>query len=312
MSLRATPAAAPNELPRTYYHWTTRLAPDTTARRLLREAAADRLYVKAFDVSWVAGLAEPTALVEAVDTTGLPALIPVVFLTNEVFQRQPPRQLDSLAGLVLGLTENLLGPGFPELQIDCDWTATTRPAFFAFLTALRQRLGDRRLSCTVRLHQYRDRERQGIPPVDRGALMAYNTGNLNDWATENSIVDTSVVKQYLAGNDPYPLPLDLAVAVYDWAAVYRRDRLAYLVNEPPLDELADTTRFAVLDAHGLRYAVRQGTYLDGTYLYAEDRIRREIAPPEAVGEQVTLLRRYVAYDPEQRVILYRLGSRLWR
>ena len=52
--------------------------------------------------------------------------------------------------------------------------------------------------------------------------MAYNTGDLGSWETENSIVDTTIIEAYVAGQPPYPLPLDLAVAVYDWAAVYRR------------------------------------------------------------------------------------------
>ena len=71
------------------------------------------------------------------------------------------------------------------------------------------------------MHQYRDRAAQGIPPVDRATLMAYNTGDLDQWETENSIVDATATRNYLAGQPRYPLPLDIAVAVYDWAAVYR-------------------------------------------------------------------------------------------
>ena len=309
-SCQPTPAPAPP--PTTFYHWQTRLAPDSVARSLLTTHGSDRLYVKAFDVSWTAGRAEPTALIEPQDTAGLPPLVPVVFITNEVFRQTPAQDLKALAEQILGLTEELLGSRFPEFQIDCDWTAGTRAHFFVFLAALRQQLAGRRLSCTVRLHQYRDRAVQGVPPVDRGVLMAYNTGDLNDWATENSIVDTNVVKTYLAGTEPYPLPLDLAVAAYDWAAVYRRDRLAYLINEPDLTELADTARFAPLDGAGLRYAVRRGTYLGGLYLYADDLIRREVAPPAAVPAQLRLLHRYLPPTADQRTIIYRLNSRLWR
>jgi hypothetical protein len=296
----------------TFYHWQTTLAPDTTARDLLRKYDCDRLYVKAFDVAWVAGRPEPTALIRLADTSGLPSLVPVVFITNEVFVEQASDQLPELADQVVDLAEELLPQGFGELQLDCDWTARTQVPYFAFLKAVRERLGtERALTCTVRLHQYRDTKTQGIPPVDRATLMAYNVGDLNEWETENSIVDTNILKTYLAGTPNYPLDLDLAIAVYDWAAVYRRDKLAYLINEPDLAELRDTTRFRELSADGLRYEVARSTYLNGIYLYEGDLLRREVAPRELVAAQAALLRRYVAAFPGQRLMVYRVGSRLW-
>lgn len=297
----------------TFYHWETELAPDSTARALLSAYGCDRLYVKAFDVAWSGGRAEPAARVQLADTMGLPELVPVVFITNEVFIRQPEDELPKLADDVTGLVEELFGTGFGELQIDCDWTARTQVQYFAFLTAMQARLDNsRRLTCTVRLHQYRDAKGQGIPPVSRATLMAYNVGNLNQWETHNSIIDTTVLKTYLAGARAYPLDLDLAVAAYDWAAVYRRDNLAYLINEPDLAELSDTARFQSLDDVGLRFRVALSTYLNGIYLYEGDLLRREVALPEEIEAHAALLRRYVPTFPGQRLMVYRLGSRLWR
>jgi len=169
------------------------------------------------------------------------------------------------------------------------------------------------VTCTIRLHQYRDRAAQGIPPVGRATLMAYNVGNLNAWETENSIVDTNILKTYLAGTEAYPIDLDLAVAAYDWAAVYRRDQLAYLINEPDTLELRDTARFVSLPTVGKspRWEVKKSTYLDGIYLYEGDLLRWESAPPDEIDAQVELLERYVPGFSEQRVMVYRLGGRLW-
>ena len=297
----------------TFYHWQTTLAPDKTAQALLREYDCDRLYVKAFDVAWVAGRPEPTAMIRLEDTSSLPTLVPVVFITNEVFAEQASDQLPELADQVVGLAEELLPQGFGELQLDCDWTARTQVPYFAFLKAVRERLGaGRELTCTVRLHQYRDTKTQGVPPVDRATLMAYNVGDLNRWETENSIIDTNILKTYLVGAPAYPLNLDLAVAVYDWAAVYRREKLAYLINEPDLAELSDTVRFQALSDDSLRYEVAQSTYLNGIYLYEGDLLRREVAPPDRVEAQAALLRRYVGAFPGQRLMVYRVGSRLWK
>lgn len=296
----------------TFYHWETKINPSPTARHLLDSFACDRLYVKAFDLSWGAGETEVSAALEFGDTTGLPELIPVVFITNEVVAKTSEEEISELARLMITRLDKLFPYGYPELQIDCDWTARTQVRYFGFLSEVKRLRQSIMLSCTVRLHQYRDRGEQGIPPVDRATLMAYNTGDLNNWDTENSIYDSTVIKSYLAGQPDYPLDLDFAVAVYDWAAVYRRGELVYLINEPDLGELKDTARFTVIsESVGMKYYVNQSTYLNGTYLYAEDQVRREMVEPASVQGQADLLQRYVKSFSGQRVMVFRLGSRLW-
>ena len=292
-----------------FYHWESTLAPDSTARALLAPLGDNPLFLRVFDVAWENGRAYPRAELRIADTTGLPPVVPVVFLTNEVMERISETELPTLARDVSTTINQILGSTrrHPEVQFDCDWTAGTRDRYFTFLSAARDYFST--ISATVRLHQYRDRATQGIPPVDRGVLMAYNTGNLDDWATENSILDTSIVKSYLRNQPSYPLPLDVAVAVYDWAAVYRRNRLAYLINEPPLAELADTSFFRPLGIN--RYEVVRSTYYDGLYLYRGDRLRLEAVSPAEYPRTAALVRRYVSGGMGQRLILYRLGSRLW-
>lgn len=303
------PAANSSQPQTTFYHWETTLAPDSTARHLLDSFACDRLYVKAFDWSWRSGRVESAALVEMVDTVGLPQLIPVVFITNSVFANCLEDQVPTYAKDIVDLLEDLFPAGFPELQIDCDWTARTQGPYFDFLKAVQAYRPKLELTCTVRLHQYRDRKTQGVPPVKRATLMAYNTGDLNDWATENSIYDTTIVKAYLANQPPFPLKLDIAVATYDWAVVYRRDKLAYLINEPNLTELVDTERFRQLAVN--RYTVIKSTYLDGIYLYADDLIRLEEMPASSIEAQVESLNYYVKSFSGQRAMVFRLGSRGW-
>ena len=284
-----------------FYHWESTLDPPLD---LMRDWNANRLYVKAFDVSWTAGRAEPSAILET-DGTVVADFVPVIFITNEVFTHPT----DGLAGDVLHLLNQSFPYPYAELQIDCDWTAGTREAYFSFLRDLKQ-LTEAAVSCTVRLHQYRDRARQGVPPVDRAVLMAYNTGDLNQWDTENSIVDRRIIRGYVRNQPPYPVPLDLAVATYDWAAVYRRGKLAYLVNEPDLAPLADTTYFTQLSP--LRYRVDSSTYYENLYLYRGDLLRREIADTELALRVINDLWPQIATAESRYVIFYRIGSRLWQ
>ena len=283
-----------------FYYWQTTLDP---APAPLAERNARRLYVKVFDVSWENGRAEPSALLET-DGTVVADFVPVVFITNEVFTHD----VSSLARDVVSLVNRRFPYPYAELQIDCDWTAGTRAAYFGFLEDLRQ-LTEADLSCTVRLHQYRDRAAQGIPPVDRAVLMAYNTGRLGEWETDNSIVDPSAIDHYVTDQPAYPLPLDLAVATYDWAAVYRRGELAYLINEPELGPLADTSRFTALAP--LRYRVDSSHYYNGLYLYRGDLLRREIADVASAEKLAAELWPQVAGPDSRYVIYYHVGSRQW-
>lgn len=308
-------AACQNEPPPppqpTFYHWQTQLDPDSLARNLLARTEADRLYVKAYDLIWENGRATPTAILEMGDTTGLPTLVPVIFITQEVLREQPPETLPDLARNMASLVRELLGDDFPEVQLDCDWTARTQVPYFSLLQSFRKEFPGKVLSCTVRLHQYRDRKGQGIPPVDRGVLMAYNVGELADWSTTNSIIDTNLLRGYLRNQPPYPIPLDPAIAVYDWAVVFRNDELAYLINEPKLSDLQDTTRFRALSPDSLRYAVTTSSYYEGLYLYRSDVIRREIASPELVDDQLRIINSTMAGPAPERIFYYRLGSRQW-
>lgn len=293
-----------------FYHWTTELDPDTTARQLLDSFQSDRLYVKAFDVDAQAGRLVYSARVKMRDTIGLPSLVPVIFITNAALRQTSSAQILPLARQLCAEAEQLFGTGFTEWQIDCDWTAGTQVRYFALLRAVQNLRPRKTLSCTVRLHQYRDRKTQGVPPVPRATLMAYNVGDLNAWETPNAIYDPAVVKVYLAGQPPYPVPLDLAVAVFDWAAVYRREQLAYLINEPDRKQLADTSRFLPLGIN--RYRVIRSTYLEGVYLYAGDKIRCEGVFPEQLGAQAVLQKYYVKSFAGQQIQVFRLGSRGWR
>jgi hypothetical protein len=117
-----------------------------------------------------------------------------------------------------------------EVQFDCDWTAGTRAQYFAFLREAKKLFGDQRISSTIRLYQYKYPARAGVPPVDRGMLMCYNAGNIKDPGTVNSIFDRREVMSYLDGKQVYPLPLDYALPVFEWALLYRGGKFEAILS----------------------------------------------------------------------------------
>ena len=90
-----------------------------------------------------AGGVAPYSKLQMADTTGLARfeIVRVVFLANEVFRKINPEETDWLSGKVAELFTGSSIPGGSagrfECQIDCDWTNTTREAFFRFLRQLR-------------------------------------------------------------------------------------------------------------------------------------------------------------------------------
>ncbi len=111
---------------------------------------------------------------------------------------------------------------YGEIQFDCDWTASTRDRYFAFLREYKTLFPGKTLSATIRLYPYKYPGKAGVPPVDRGMLMCYNAGNIREAKTKNSLFDKKEVLSYLEGAGQYPLPLDYALPVFSWGVLFRQ------------------------------------------------------------------------------------------
>lgn len=109
---------------------------------------------------------------------------------------------------------------YDELQLDCDWTKSTQQGFYRLCESIKSGLDSTQcLSSTIRLHQLT----QTPPPVDKGVLMVYNTGNLTEMTTDNSIFSYQDIEPYLRDErlSRYALPLDVAYPAYAWSVVFR-------------------------------------------------------------------------------------------
>lgn len=302
---------------RAFYHWETRLDLSREEVDYLRKLGVTVLYARFFDVDWEEELLDAVPLAEVqIDTVGLAGLrvVPAVFITNRTMEQLPATGIPLLAERIMDkleyLSRALPGGGFDEIHIDCDWTGGTRAAYFSLLEALgaRCREKNRRLTVTIRLHQWKYADRTGVPPADAGILMCYNTGQLESWEEPNSILSEAAVKPYLKSLEPYPLPLGLALPVFRWGVVFRDEVLVRLMHGLDAKALSDTARFRQIGPD--RFQVEKSTYLQGHYLYRGDRIRLESTDARTLNQVLGLLRPALRKLPPYTLAMYHLEPTL--
>ncbi len=129
-----------------FYFWKSQAALNAKEKSILLQSAG-KLYVKFFDVAWNAPqqMAIPVAKVQFADSTrqlfSSPQMeiVPTVFITNETMMMLDSSAVINTASQIAGLIRNIQSTQLPaatirEIQIDCDWTATTRDRYFLLFT----------------------------------------------------------------------------------------------------------------------------------------------------------------------------------
>jgi len=292
-----------------FYFWRTKATLSDTEVNALHSHGVRRLYVRFFDVDVPPGSHQPRPL-GVIDSLGrLPAnidVIPVVFITNRTFLKL------SNDSEVTALADNLLRkitgmqPLHSELQIDCDWSEKTRDFYFLFLKRLKQSLpASTLLSVTIRLHQVKYPIRSGIPPVDRGMLMFYNIGNLQDPESPNSIFDAATASAYTPYLKNYTLPLDAALPIFRWCVHYRNGRIIGLLTKKHLPQTSDTSYFcATGDEH---FRLKQTGTKDGVNFETGDVLKYETIDDATFMQAAGILKNCLTNE-HRRIVLYDLDD----
>lgn len=202
-------------------------------------------------------------------------IVPTVFITNETIFKINIDQTEALANKIIILV-NSMNSNFGvklinELQIDCDWTAGTKDKYFSLLKFLQKKQNNLNFSTTIRLHQIKYLNKTGVPPVKKGMLMCYNMGNLSNINTSNSILDVDDLKKYIGDLQNYPLPLDLALPIFEWKVLFRQNVFKGILENMP-DSLITQNIFS---KKANRYEALIDTVLQGYDIKKNDIIRTE-------------------------------------
>ena len=293
------------------YYWRTTFKLDNKERNFLRTNDIKRIYTRFFDVvvdeSPIAiDVVVPNATLQITDSFEVDEFIPVIYITVDAIKEiksEEAKWAEKIVGRIFNMCSyNNLGAPY-GIQLDCDWTASTKTTFFNLCREVKKELRNRnsnaRLSATIRLHQLS----QNPPPVDYGVLMVYNTGSFMNPDESNSILTVENIKPYVKHLADYPMRLEFAYPIFSWYLVYTQNRFRGIIGS---DAILPDEILSPLDHN--KFKVTKDTIIGNTYLSADDIIRVEEVPFSTIKNVQKLVEAYSKYTHHSN-ILYCLDSR---
>jgi hypothetical protein len=299
----------PKEVKRGMYYWKSN-EPSLSQEELglLQELSVEKLYVKFFEVE-----PDPVFSAKPISKTRLrpPALnlevIPTVFIHNEALKDIEAAEIDSLASNIHFLCTKYyhqlfskISPSFSEIQLDCDWTPTTKDAYFQLIRSLKQQSG-KRISCTLRLYPYKYQDQMGVPPVDRVTLMCYSLTNPLAEEAVNSIQDNERLEAYLRPARKYPIPVDIALPLFSWALWYQNNQFAGILRTD-----LDAFRGILEPIQPMWYQIQEDTMVGASFLRRGDKVKLEEVSQKETLQTLELLKKYVHFNPTSTITLFHL------
>lgn len=272
------------------YYWRTTFSLSDKEKEFLKVHDVKKIYMHFFDVEWAypAKSGEdvtPEATIRFNDTVPVGInVVPTVYITTSAIEKMQTKENEYAEKIYKRVSaickqNNIF---FKEIQLDCDWTKGTRQPFFRLCEAMREYMDSTQtLSSTIRLHQLT----QTPPPVDKGVLMVYNTGNLMEMTSDNSIFSRKDIEPYLRDNRlaEYPLALDVAYPTYGWSVVFNPGEDKYYFcrimrrtdfsSYPSLNKIASNLYEATADVN----LSQDGTGYDKVYKNFRIRVERPSA-----------------------------------
>lgn len=292
-----------------FYYWRTTLTLNKQEKDHLDKSTGDFLYTRFFDLDKVHNKISPVGILKVdLDSMDLTKkIVPVVFITNRTWQNITEKELQICAENTYKLIKEIATKNnlqiTNEIQIDSDWTEKTRDDFFKFLKHLKN-TSKSDITCTIRLHQIKDKEATGVPPVSKGYLMCYSTSSPLENDSKNSIIDIPTMKKYLNNLNQYPLKLDIALPIYSWGIVTNHLGKKKIINALSNEQLQSNKMFKK-ESDNLYSVVNEG-FFEGIYLSKGFTIKVEEISNEDLEQTTNFIsKKLTNFD----VIYYHLDSK---
>lgn len=275
-----------------------------------------RVYHKLLDIDWnPANGAHPVSVVpvpyhwryyggQRGNWTDEVELVPCIYITNNTILKISDEEVDELAHKLLRKLRMESPSTIHGVMLDCDWSAKTKDRFFRLTRIMNDSL-DVPLTATIRLHQYAQPGKTGVPPADRGMLMPYNVGKITEPGDVNSIFDEATAAPYFNGTKAYPLPLDIGLPAFSWGVQFRNGKFLGILHDDQVQK-AMTAGMLTGPTRGTMQVTKEDNYAL-PQLHLGDEVRMERMTPEVIAQVVRMARTAVNSDT-LAVVFFELGT----
>ncbi len=282
---KTEPKPTQNHL-RSMYIWTAKTNFSSKEGQFFIDNNIKNIYIRFFDVDWnslhgevpISELKFNGFISEKIN------VIPVVFIKNEVFKNIDSADIKEFANKLHYKIDTIFSSNFKkrhkinEIQLDCDWTETTKDKYFELIKQLKNKFEGIDISVTIRLHQIKYQAKTGVPPANKGVLMYYNMGDFLDPQEPNSILNNKIGKQYVNEESEYPLELSLALPAYSWSLWYKWGEFEKIISDINSNNI-DKFNFLCLiedNKQNKFYEVTKDTVFNQKYFRHGDIIKLEL------------------------------------
>ncbi len=277
----------------------------------LKEMKTTKLYVKFFEVekNEIHGIIPSAKSELKLNKQKIQSIeiIPTVYIRNSVFKNTSKSGLTELAENIYSLINKSYTENFQfsknslkEIQIDCDWTESTKEKYFYFLRKL-VNLSTTQISATLRLYAYKFPDKMGVLPVDRAMLMCYNLLSPAEAGNRNSILELEELQKYLVRAKKYPIPLDVALPIYSAIHIYQHNKfrgMLYGENRKLVNKTTSTK--------GLWHTIKKDTLVNEIFIRKGDKIKFEYNSPTKIKKAIDIIKSNVIFEGQTTIALYHL------
>jgi hypothetical protein len=296
----------PKDLGRAVYFWKTTFELSQKETAFLKESKIEKIYLRYFDVDMLHSEVVPKGII-TIKSKVKQEIVPTIFITNRVFEKLNYDQIEVLSVKVLGQI-NKVSSTHKEIQFDCDWTLTTKNKYFFFLEKIKEKSPKNlRFSATIRLHQIKFYEKTGIPPVDEGVLMLYNTGDWRKLAKENSLFNAQTTMNYLDNLSKYALDLNFAFPFFQQVLAYRNGIFYTFIKNCTLGEISSNRAFEETDTEN-QFLCKDDVQFKNISFRKNDILKYENSEFDKINKTKNKIL-YKIKAPKTTLILYHLDEK---
>jgi hypothetical protein len=284
---------------RAFYYWKSVFSFQSSDSLYFSELNIKKLYIRFFDVGLsTKGKTIPLGTIRFQNS--IPSylkIIPVVFITNEAILATPDSLIEKLALSITSKTNSIILSNKistpEEIQIDCDWTSSSKEKYFRLLSILREKY-PAKISATLRLHQVKFKIKTGIPPVEKVMLMCYNMGSPKKYDQKNAILDNTLVRSYTDHLKEYPVKMDIALPLFSWAVQFRNKKFITLMNNINIESLEKHEDFDKLEDNLFR--AKRNTHIRDYAVFENDVLRVDETTKKTITETGRIITKNLQTD----------------